>query len=368
MKPLFLLHFSAIIMTCAGQSMPSQQLNQFPEKYANDNVIQKRRQNVRIVFYNVENLYDPYNDSLKMDDEFTPAGVRHWTWSRFREKLNHVAKTFLAMGKSEPPAIIGMCEVENKYVLNKLVHESPLQRFTYRIIHHESPDLRGVDVAMIYRPDKFSPVTWQAYPVRFPFDTVSQTREILMVKGILFETDTIYLFINHWPSRRGGYKESQPRRNYVASRVRSICDSLFQADQDSRIILMGDLNDEPDKESLVLYLNTKQDTINIKPTDLINLMFPKMRRWDEGTIKYQGQWSIFDQFIVSGNLITGSSGITTSFRDAQIFNSPVLTIEDGKNFGVRLNRTYTGPRYTGGFSDHLPIFLDLWKSDQELGH
>ena len=363
-QPILFLAFNIV---CHGQDLPIRQNEYLTEKYARGHMKQKLRQNVRIVFYNVENLYDPFNDTLKLDDEYTAHGIRHWTYSRFREKLNHVAKTFIAMGSDEPPAIIGMCEVENQYVLKKLVEESPLKRFRYRIIHHESPDNRGVDVALLYRHDRFVQIDCKTFPVHFPFDTAAQTREILLVKGTLFQSDTINLLINHWPSRRGGYEESQPKRNYVASLVKSICDSVFMKEPVSRIVLMGDLNDEPDKESLTLFLGTKQDTMNIKPTDLVNLMYPKIKYWNEGTIKYQGQWSVFDQFIVSGNLVSCSNGIHTSFNDAHIFTSTFLTLPDDKAFGVKLNRTYTGPKYTGGFSDHLPIYLDIWKTEEVFG-
>jgi hypothetical protein len=207
------------------------------------------------------------------------------------------------------------------------------------------------------------PISSKTFVIRFPFDTLVQTREILLVTGTIFQSDTINIFVNHWPSRRGGYQESQPRRNYVALLVRQICDSLFRTDQRSNIVLMGDLNDEPDKESLIKFLGTNQDTVDYHPTDLINLMFPMIRRWNKGTIKYQGEWSIFDQFIVSGNLLAGRSGIQTSFKDANIFSSTFLTSKDDKNFGVKLNRTYNGPRYNGGFSDHLPVYLDIWKNE-----
>ena len=174
------------------------------ENRANLDSLQIKSQSVRIVFWNVENLYDPYDDTTTLDDEFTSGGAKHWTWSKFTAKLNHIAKTILAIGEWNPPAIIGLCEVENRYVLNKLIYNTPLKPWRYKFVHYESPDRRGVDVAMLYRPAHFRIIATRNVSIRFPFDTLAETREILYVKGVLFSDDTLSVFINHWPSRRGG--------------------------------------------------------------------------------------------------------------------------------------------------------------------
>ena len=148
------------------------------------------------MFYNVENLYVPSNDSLTLYDEFTPGGLNHWSNSRFYIKLFYLAKTIKAAGDEEPPAIVGMCEIENLRVLQKLTGQSPLKRFGYRIVHHDSPDLRGVDVALIYKPEIFTLLSWKTFRIRFPFDSTLQTREILLVKGLIFQHDTINLLVN----------------------------------------------------------------------------------------------------------------------------------------------------------------------------
>jgi len=319
---------------------------------------QNKSQNVRIVFWNVENLYDPYDDTTTLDDEFTSSGSKHWTYSKFRKKLNLLAKTLITIGGWEPPVIIGMCEVENKYVLNKLIYETPLKSWKFKALHHESPDARGIDVAMIYRPEKFKLLWTKTFSINFPFDTIVQTREILMVKGLIFDSDTLNIFINHWPSRRGGYVESQPRRNWVAGVLRKLVDSVQSEHPASNIVIMGDFNDEPDKESISSILGAKEDTIKIFPTGLVNLMFPKIRR--EGTIKYQGNWSILDQFIVSVSVFSGNNGLHADFRDAQIVRMDFLLNEDVRYLGSKPIRTYIGPRYNGGFSDHLPISLQIW--------
>jgi hypothetical protein len=334
------------------------------ENRANLDSVKIKSQIVRIVFWNVENLYDPYDDSTKLDDEFTAPGIKRWTWTKFSTKLNHVAKTLLSAGEWMPPAIVGLCEVENRYVLNKLIYETPLKRLNYKFIHHDSPDLRGVDVAMLYRPADFKIISYLTTSIRFPFDTLAQTREILLVKGILFSQDTISIIVNHWPSRRGGYLVSEPRRKYVASVLRKIIDSLQQACAASNILVMGDFNDEPEDESLKQVLKAHTDSISENNTALFNLMGIRNKIHREGTLKYRDQWTTFDQFVVSESLLHGRSGLKTGIGKVRIIRSPFLLEEDNTYFGQKLNRTYSGPRYHGGFSDHLPIRLELIKVKQ----
>ena len=335
------------------------------EKCANLDSLQRSGQNVRIVFWNVENLYDPYDDTTTLDDEFTSSDARHWSYSKFRKKLNLLSKTLITAGGWEPPAIVGMCEVENRYVLKKLIYETPLSAWKYRILHHESPDARGIDVAMIYRPDRFILHLSKTISIRFPFDTTAQTREILLVQGMLFNSDTLYVLINHWPSRRGGYAESQPRRNHVAGVLRAITDSILTKDPVANILIMGDFNDEPDKESIFAILGATGDTVSRNSGNLVNLMSPKLNK--QGTIKYQGAWSILDQFIVSGPLFRGSNGLKSCFTDACILKFSFLLSDDPRYFSSKPDRTYIGPRYNGGFSDHLPIRLEI-RHCQKNGH
>lgn len=312
---------------------------------------------VRVVFWNVENLYDTYDDTTKLDNEFTPTGMMRWNYTRFHNKLNHVAKTLLAAGKWEPPGIIGLCEVENRYVMNKLIYESPLKPFAYRMVHHESPDLRGIDVALLYRPSIFKVLSSKAYKISFPFDTAARTREILLVQGILGNHDTLNLLINHWPSRRGGYAESQPRRDFVAGMLRSIFDSIQLRHPQSKILIMGDFNDEPVSQSITGILRALPPDSIRSPTDLINLMYPFCGR--QGSHRYRGIWSMLDQFMVSGSLFTSANGLRLKNRSVMIFRGEFLLKEDQKYFGSKPFRTFNGFRYEGGFSDHLPVFLDL---------
>ena len=198
--------------------------------------------------------------------------------------------------------------------------------------------------------------------IRFPFDTLAQTREILMVKGILFETDTLTLFVNHWPSRRGGSLESQPRRNWVASRLRALTDSVISKQSSPNILIMGDFNDEPTDKSLCEVLGATPDSAKVEGSLLVNLMGPKAGH--EGTHKFQGNWAILDQFIVTKTLLSGAGGLKTGYRSVHVFKSRFILKEDPRFFGDKPSRTFNGPKYEGGFSDHLPVFLDILGVDR----
>lgn len=312
---------------------------------------------VRVAFWNVENLYDTYDDTTKLDNDFTPQGMMRWNYTRFHSKLNHVAKTLIALGGWEPPGIIGFCEVENRFVMNKLIYESPLKSFGYRMVHHESPDLRGIDVALLYRSSVFRVLNSRPYKISFPFDTAARTREILFIQGVVMESDTLNLLINHWPSRRGGYAESQPRRDFVAGMLRSIFDSIQLRHPQSKILIMGDFNDEPSSESICRILHAMPPDSMRNPSDLINLMSPLCGR--QGSHRYRGIWSLLDQFMVSGSLMKPQQGIGVLKGSVTIYRGSFLLKEDMKYFGSKPFRTFNGLRYEGGFSDHLPVVLDL---------
>ncbi len=315
--------------------------------------------NARIVFYNVENLFDIYEDSLTSDKEFTPEGTRHWNNKKFYSKINNIYKVIMAMSESGPPAIVGLSEIENRFVLEKLVYETPLKNFGYQIIQFDSPDRRGIDVALLYRENQFDPIFSEAVPVRFPFDTASRTRDILYVKGLLFENDTIHLFINHWPSRYGGYMPTVPKRNRAAKILKSITDSILQMNENAPILITGDFNDGPEDESISKILNAKDPSELNLQTDLYNLMLTKQEDWHYGSLKYQQGWDKFDMIIVSGALLNEGNPLHISEKKATIFHPSFLLEEDKTYLGQKPNRTYIGYKYHGGFSDHLPVFVDI---------
>ena len=314
----------------------------------------------RLMFYNAENLFDIMDDSLTADEEFLPRGMRYWTYKKLNQKLNHLHKTIVAVGGWQPPAIVGLCEVENRYVLERLVEGTPLQYLHYQIIHFDSPDKRGIDVALLYRPSLFSPISQEAIRVSFPHHPHKATRDVLYAKGILLQTDTVHVFINHWPSRRGGQQASAPDRNYVAGLVRKKTDSLFAVNAKANIIIMGDFNDGPEDESLLLHLGAKRETEQHETSQLYNMMHAEtMGHGIAGTHKYQGQWHAFDQIIVSGALLQHKQALQIPAGRAGIFCEDFLLQEDITYLGKKPFRTYTGYHYQGGFSDHLPVFIDL---------
>jgi len=306
------------------------------------------------MFYNVENLFDTKNDSLINDDEFTPDGERNWNDHRFYQKLNNIYKVILGVGEWNPAAIVALCEIENRFVLNQLVYETPLEKFDYKVVHFDSPDQRGIDVGLLFRNGLFTKDTAYPIPIKFPDNPESKTRDILYVKGSFDQKDTIHLFVNHWPSRYGGYLETKPKREFVASVLKSVTDSLFFINPASKIVIMGDFNDGPFEDSFINHLQSKNDSINYTGSDLVNLM----AFCNRGTLKYKGDWDFFDQVIVSGAMLKGK-GYQVQNKKANIFAPDFLMQEDEKYLGEKPFRTYNGFKYQGGFSDHLPVYIDV---------
>ncbi len=313
---------------------------------------EKNTSKIKIVFYNVENLFDTFDDTLKNDNEFLPNSIKKWTIDRYNNKINNIYKVIVAIGGWEPPAIIGLCEIENKYVLNSLVNNTPLNKYDYDIIHYESPDNRGIDVGCIYLKNAFKPIYSYPVEINFPGSPRSKTRDILYIKGILNKIDTLHLFINHWPSRMGGQGKTEKKRIYVAEVLKSKTDSIFSINPKSNIVIMGDFNDEKDDKSIAEFLiggDSKQLIPMIGNSDDKN----------SGTIKYKGSWSIFDQIIISENILNKQNPIQCNINDAVIFKPDFLLHEDDKHTGYEPFRTYSGSKYFGGFSDHLPVVLEL---------
>jgi hypothetical protein len=319
---------------------------------------------IRVMFYNVENLFDVRNDSLKQDDEYAPGGMRGWSMEKLKKKLINISKVIISVGGWEPPEIVGLCEVENRFVLSKLIHDTPLKNFGYRFVHFDSPDPRGIDVALLYRPDKFKVVASHPVPIHFTRDTNLRTRDILYVKGVVSGKDTLHIFVNHWPSRFGGYTETIDKRVFVAGTLRNKIDSLFNGYPLSKILVMGDLNDEPADVSVKDTLKAKLDSLHLKPCDLYNQIAGIPQKWYQGTIKDRQMWVTIDQIIVSGTLLADIPGLFTTPHSARVFNAPALLQRDEAWLGYKPFRTYYGAAYIGGFSDHLPVYTDLFFNHQ----
>lgn len=306
------------------------------------------------MFYNVENLFDTRNDSLTADDDFTPAGRMHWTNSRYFEKLNKISKVIIAAGGWQPPAVVGFCEIENRKVLNDLINSSALSKFPYQIVHGDSPDERGIDVALIYDSRYVRILSHRLIKVGH---RALKTRDILYAKA-LTDGDTLHLFINHWPSRSGGQLESDPDRMFAAKVLRKAVDSVFVKNRSAKIIITGDFNDEPDDRSLKAGL--KALPLNgINQKDALYNLTAEPKGAVKGTLKYQGDWNLFDQIIVSGGMLVDSKGLNTNKESYKIYHNSFMLETDYSFSGVKPFRTYLGFRYHGGFSDHLPVILEI---------
>lgn len=317
--------------------------------------ISGQAQNFKVMFYNVENFFDTVDDPSVNDNSFTPNGDNHWTKARFVKKRNNLSKVIAAAGEGGMPDIIGLCEVENKYVLRQLTEETPLSKFEYEIVHYDSPDPRGIDVALLYRKSSFRLISSS------PHGIGRATRDILYVKGIAHKSDTIHFFVNHWTSKWSG-ASSEKGRTAAAKVLKNLVDSIFKTSIKANICLMGDFNDYPDSRPLKI-LDAK--TENIGSGHLYNLA-TALHKKREGTIRYRNRWEMIDQFLVSGNLMSGKAGLRCSFDDMQIFK-PDFLMEETDSKGVTLKRTYRGIVYIGGFSDHFPILLNFAKSSKKNG-
>ncbi len=306
------------------------------------------------MFYNVENFFDCQNDPVTNDDEFLPDGDRRWNYRRLNDKADRLAKVILAAGRWNPPVFVGLCEVENLSVLELLTRGTALNKFGYKMVHKDSPDERGIDVALLYRPDLFRPFDYQAIPVVDPTDQAFRTRDILLVSGVINQCDTLHVFVNHWPSRYGGVMETIKYRRLAAETLKRSVQGLNKRYQNPKIISTGDFNDSPSDESLARVLIAKENCIPDSLDEMISLSFG----WKADaiqTIKNQYSWEVFDQWIVSGSFLKKSN--CCQFLNAEIFKADFLLEADSKFGGVKPKRTYNGFKYQEGFSDHLPVLL-----------
>lgn len=306
------------------------------------------------MFYNTENLYDTANDSLKLDDEFTPEGMRRWNNGRLYRKANRIAKVILAAGEWEAPAFVGLCEIEDREVLEKLTSQTPLSKYRYKIIHKDSPDPRGIDVALIYRPELFKPFDYKTITLKDTSTISFSSRDILQVSGVLNNWDTLHVFVNHWPSRYGGGMETMHYRKLAAEVLGRSIREMFVKYPRAKIICMGDFNDTPEDESLSGVLKAVRINHPEVKGEMVNLSVSWMTQPVQ-TIKSLYTWQVFDQWIVSDYLMENAIGL--NLISAEIFSAPFLLEADVKYGGVKPKRTYVGFKHQEGFSDHLPILL-----------
>lgn len=306
-----------------------------------------------VVFYNTENLFDTKDDPDTYDEEYTPSGSKEWTTKRYEKKVDDIAKVVSSADPDGLPEIIGLAEVENETVLKSLLDTEHFSDGYYGIVHEDSPDMRGIDVALLYKADAFDLLHDEFIPIQFPFDPESKVRDILYAKGVAGK-DTMHLFVNHWKSRAGGRKETEEKRTYSAKILRAKIDSVLNKNSDAKIVAMGDFNDEPDNKSLSKVLDAKDPDQTEKNDQLYNLMYPKDKQ-DKGTYNYQSEWFMLDNLIVSSACMNGE-GYTVSQEDVHIFDPPWVLYDHPKAGMEVPNRTYGGDNYFGGISDHLAIY------------
>jgi len=314
-------------------------------------------------FYNLENLFDTINDPKNPgDDEFTPEGKKHWTSKRYWHKIHNLAYAISKIGVDKKMGIkglsvIGVSEVEHKNCLVDLVHDSILKPLNFHIVHYESPDHRGIDVALLYNPDVFKVENSKAVPL-FVNGKLFHTRSQLVVRGKLLGEDFAFI-VNHWPSRYGGEKRSLPYRMAAAKLAYHLTDSLKKLNPEIKIVLMGDLNDDPISKSVKKYLHSKGKKNEVKNDDLYN-PFEKLFKEGIGSLAYHDNWNLFDNMFVTPNMIMKNKNDLNSWKlyTAKVFNKEFLKQKDGKFAGYPY-RTFVGDNFMGGYSDHFPVYMIL---------
>jgi len=315
----------------------------------------KKYSALAIGFWNVENLYDTLNDPLKNDEEFLPNGANAWTGPRYKVKLQRMAEVISKMGVDAVPdglAAFGLCEIENKSVLEDLAKEPLIANRNYKVVLIEGPDGRGVDPAFMYNPKYFKLTSAQSIPVPMVTDTTYHTRDELLVSGEMMG-EKMHFIICHWPSRRGGALASEPNRISAGKTARKIVDSLLKDDPKVKVVLMGDLNDDPKDASVRKALRTYKDPKRITVDEMFNAMESHYKK-GVGTLGYNDAWNLFDQMIMTPSLVK-STYTDYQFYVSRIYNKAYLAEDFGKFKGYPL-RTYAGGAYRGGYSDHFPVF------------
>ncbi|QZT38538.1 hypothetical protein K5X82_06500 [Halosquirtibacter xylanolyticus] len=327
------------------------------------------KKKVTVVSYNVENLFDTSNDPNTKDDDFTPDGYKKWTEDRYQKKIKDLAKVLAASADGTLPTVIGLCEIENRKVLEDLANSAALKDANYAISHFESPYYRGMDVGLLYNPKLFKVKSEKVLPVTLLSDPKFTTRDILCVTGKL-AGETFTFYVNHWSSRRGGSEKSEPKRMIAASILRRDVDRVIADNPKANIVIMGDMNEDPNEYALndVLRAGDLPSDISTIQNDgtLYNLMYFYDKQ-GKGTYNYHGMWNMLDNMIVSSNVIKKSKGlgveIASMEKRADSFPTKIF-IEDWFTFESDLgktspSKTYGGPNYYGGYSDHYPVVLKL---------
>lgn len=319
---------------------------------------QQKKEVYPIAFYNLENLFDTERDNRIQDEDFTPSGKYNWTEDKYRKKLNNLAYAINQLGKDQSSsgfAILGVAEVENRKVMQDLISTGDLAKKNYKIVHQDSPDIRGIDVGLIYNPEVFTVTSYKVYPFAMPGNTKTKTRDILVVSGTL-AGEPLCVLVNHWPSRRG--ESSEPLRERAGEICKHIADSIYKRNPETGIIIMGDMNDDPQDRSTSIALAAKRNQEEVKSGGLFNTMW-RVHDKGIGSLRYKGKWNLFDQIIISESLLKkGKSKL--NYKQAYVFNKNFLIQQSGNYKGYPL-RTFSGNTFLNGYSDHFPTLIYLTK-------
>ena len=314
-----------------------------------------------IGFYNFENLFDTLDTPNVRDKEFTPKGYKAWTSEKYNEKLGNLAYVIDNMASDKintGVSILGVSEIENVSVLEDLVAHPTIKDKDYGIVHHDSPDERGIDVALLYRKKHFKVTNTKDYfvDITIGVDT-NYTRDVLLVSGLL-DGEKMHFLVNHWPSRSGGEKRSEAGRGKAADVAKMVIDSLNQVEENPKVILMGDLNDNPTNKSLTMHLRANNKLNKVKGNEMYNPMADLFRA-GHGSNAWRDTWSLFDQILVSG-VLTEKKTEGFKFYKAEIYSEKFLKQSIGQFKGYPF-RTFVGNAYQGGYSDHFPVYIYLTK-------
>ena len=320
-----------------------------------------------IAFYNVENLFDTINNPNTFDDDFTSKGKNHYTSQIYWNKIKNISTVISQIGfekTNNSPALIGLAEIENRFVLEDLVQSEKLKSKQYKIIHFDSPDFRGIDVALLFQEKYFTPINQEVFEVKLwgEFGTRIYTRDILLVSGLL-DNELIHIIVNHWPSRRGGQIKSNPKREKAAYIVRKIIDKITFDFPNTKIIVMGDFNDDPIDKSLKTGLNSVGKLQKIKDSLFYNPM-EAMYKKGMNTLGYRDGINLFDQVLMNVHCVSFNKNYEEfKFYKAGIFNPNYLITSKGKYKGYPF-RSFQNNNFSGGYSDHFPVYVYLIKEDE----
>jgi hypothetical protein len=317
-----------------------------------------------VAFYNLENLFDIYDDPETHDEEFTPEGAKQWNEIKYQRKLSNMERVLFDMAaiQRDYPIVIGVSEIENRSVLEDLISQPKLKGANYRICHFDSPDARGVDVAFLYRADVFKVEGMDN--IKLVVDELPdfRTRDLVVMWGTI-EDEPFYFLVSHWPSRLGGKEASQFKRDACARQIREIKDSLLAANPATKVIIMGDFNDDATDPSLVRTLGAKGKVKELEVGDFFNPYY-SMLRAGLGTLAYQDAWNLFDNICVTENLVNALEGELRLIKGKKfygnIFTRPYMLQQEGRYKGYPL-RTFVSNNFQNGFSDHFPVYIYIGK-------